>query len=114
MLPGSITAGGKARTTTQHLRNSARPEVTAPRIERVLDGWIMRGIQEIGGRESMNYMAFVPGIKDLFRVAVSMDDQRIITAFVDRTATRNWNKGNRDYFREKYRQWEEHHERTLR
>lgn len=74
----------------------------------------MRGIARIGGRDSMNYFAFVPGLGELFRVAVSMDDERIITALADRTATRNWNKGNRNYFIEKYSQWEERRERTLR
>ena len=40
----------------------------------------------------MCYLAFVPGMMEMVRLAVSMDDERIINAFPDRTATRHWNK----------------------
>ena len=46
----------------------------------------------------MCYISFVPGMTGMARVAVSMDDERIINAFQDRTATLNWNKGNMGYF----------------
>ena len=52
-------------------------------------------------------MAFVSGMDEMVRVAVSMDDETIITAFRDRTATRHWNKGNRSYFVRNYQNLEE-------
>ena len=98
-LPPSITAGGKTRIGTQYLRDNARPGITAHRIVRVLEYWVIRGVRtEEGGRQSMCYLAFVPGMTEMVRLAVSMDDNRIINAFPDRTATRHWNKGNTGYF----------------
>ena len=41
-------------------------------------------------------------MREMVRVAVSMDDERIINAFPDRTATRHWNKGNSGYFAHVY------------
>ena len=38
----------------------------------------------------------------MVNVAVSLDDERIVTAFLDRTATGHWNRGNRDYFEMRY------------
>ena len=40
------------------------------------------------------------------RVAVSMDDQRIPTAFADTPATDKWNSGDFDYFQRIYEEWE--------
>ncbi len=42
----------------------------------------------------------------MLRVAVSLDDELIITAFPDRTATGHWNKGNLDYFDRTYQSLE--------
>ena len=106
-LPPSITAGGKTRTVTQYLRDNARPGITAHRVGHVLDHWLARGVRtEDGGRQSICYMAFVPGMREMVRVAVSMDDERIINAFPDRTATRHWNKGNSGYFAHVYGDFE--------
>ena len=88
-LSASITAGGKTRIVTQYLQDNARPGITADRIVRILERWVIRGVRtEEGGRQSMCYMAFVSGVTEMVRVAVSMDDERIINAFLDRTATR--------------------------
>ena len=102
-LPPSLTAGGKTRTVTQYLRDNARPGITAHRIVRVLEHWVIRGVRtEEVGRQSMCYLAFVPGMMEMVRLAVSMDDERIINAFPDRTATRHWNKRNTLYFARVY------------
>ena len=102
-LPSSTTVGDKTRIVTQHLQDNARPGITAHRIARVLEYWVIRGVRtEEGGRQSMCYMAFVSGVTEMVRVAVSMDDERIINAFLDRTATRHWNKGNTGYFARVY------------
>ena len=102
-LPPFITARGKTRIVTQYLRDNARPGVTAHRIVRVLERWVIRGVRtEEGGRQSMCYLAFAPGMREIVRVAVSMDDERIINAFPDRTATRHWNKGDTSYFARVY------------
>ncbi len=82
--------------------------ITARRVAHVLDHWVMPGIRtERDGSQSRAYMAFVPGLDGMVRVAVSMDDELIITAFRDRTATSHWNKGNRDYFVRNYEGLEE-------
>ena len=52
-------------------------------------GWIERG-----------------GSQRLMRVAVSIDGQRITTAFADTTATDKWSSGDLDYFQRTYEQWE--------
>ena len=107
-LPQTITADGKARAVSQHMQNQPHPGITAERVERVLDHWLVRGIRtERDGSQSWCYMAFVSGMDEMVRVAVSMDDETIITAFQDRTATRHWNKGNRDYFIRNYENLEE-------
>ena len=65
----------------------------------MLEYWVIKGVRtEEGGRQSMCYLAFVPGKMEMVRVAVSMDDERIINAFPDRTATRHWSKKNSLYF----------------
>ena len=102
-LSASITAGGKTRIVTQYLQDNARPGITADRIVPILERWVIRGVRtEEGGRQSMCYIAFVSGVTEMVRVAVSMDDERIINAFLDRTATRHWNKGNTGYFARVY------------
>ena len=40
------------------------------------------------------------------RVAVSMDDRRIASAFADDTATEKMNRGDIGYFQRNYEQWE--------
>ena len=107
-LPQTITAGGKVRAVSQHMQNQPHPGTTAEGVERVLEHWVVRGIRtERDGSQSWCYMAFVPGMDEMVRVAVSMDDETIITAFRDRTATRHWNKGNRSYFVRNYQNLEE-------
>ena len=88
---------------TQHLRDGARPGITVHRIVYVLEQWQIRGVRtEEGGRQSMCYLAHVSGMTEMVRVAVSMDDERIINAFPDRTATRHWIRGNTGYFARVY------------
>ena len=60
----------------------------------------------------MAYLGWVEyeGINRLMRVAVSMDDQRIITAVLDETATDKMEKGDWNYFRRHYAEPEEGNE----
>ena len=98
-LPPTITAGGRTRTLTQHARQASHAGITAKRIERVLNDWLIRGqCVDSEGSRTITYWGFVPGLKSMIRVAVSLDDQRIVTAFPDRTAARHWNRGSREYF----------------
>ena len=107
-LPQTITAAGKVRTVSQHMRDFPHSGITAERVEHVLDHWLVRGIRtELDGSQSWCYLAFVYGMDEMVRVAVSMDDETIITAFRDRTATRHWNRGNQDYFIRNYQNLEE-------
>lgn len=107
-LPQTIKASGKSRAVSQHMQDAPHPGITVERVERVLDNWVIRGIRtERDGSQSWCYIAFVPGMDEMVRVAVSMDDETIITAFRDRTATRHWNKGSRGYFIRNYQNLEE-------
>ena len=102
-LPREITAGGLTRTDTHHLQNDPRPGITARRVQYVLDNWLIRGIYtDSRGTRSWGYLAFVTGLDKMVKVAVSLDDERVVTAFLDRTATGHWNRGNRDYFETHY------------
>ena len=80
-------------------RQKEERRITNPQIEHVLNNWILRGVHaETDGRQSIVHFAYVPVHAKLIRVAVSMDGERITTVLPDRTATRNWNNMNIDYF----------------
>ena len=107
-IPPSITVGGKTQTVSLHLQSAPHIGITAERVAYALGNWLIRGVRrETDGSESMCYIAAVPGLNELVRVAVSMDDERIITAFLDRTATRHWNREDKDYFVRVYQNLEE-------
>lgn len=101
MLP-RLTANGKTRNVTHHLQQQAlvRRELTEERIITVLGNWGIRGVGvDRFGRPGMNYLGWVDyeGETRLMRVVVSMDDQRIVTAYLDRPATKRfadegWNR----------------------
>ena len=74
--------------------------VTARRIEEVLDNWLFRCITASGGQEGQTYWGEV-SYKErprLMKVIVSMDDTTIANAYLDRKATRDWQRDNRGYF----------------
>ena len=106
----TIFAGGQERTLSNHAIQTRRPGITDARIAYVIENWQLRGIYSDPqtGRESRVYLAFVPGVARVVRVALSMDGSRILSAFPDRNATRNLAKGNRGYFADKYRDLEAH------
>ena len=83
--------------------------MTNARIAYVIDNWQLRGIHPDPqtGQNSRVYFAFVPSIARVVRVAVSMDESRILSAFPDRNATRNLARGNLAYFADRYRNLEE-------
>ncbi len=87
-LPETITAGGVTRWLTRHLREFPKRDVTAVRIQHVLDYWVVRGIcrDGLGRREAITYWGFVPGREEMLRVVVSLDDQEIVTAHFDEFA----------------------------
>lgn len=98
-LPETITVYGRTRAFSQHIRDSPHLGITAREVERVLNDWLLRGVRtESDGSRSNVYFGFAPGMDEMVRVAVSEDDALIITAFRDRTATRHWNRRNRQYF----------------
>ncbi len=105
----TIFAGGKERTLSNHAIQTRRSGITDTRIAFVIDNWQLRGIYSDPqtGRDSRVYLAFVPGVARVVRVALSTDGRRILSAFPDRNATRNLARGNRGYFADKYRDLEE-------
>ena len=85
------------------MHTRGHPDVTESQVVYVLENWQFRGIlTEDDGRQSVVYLAVVPWRNKFVRVAVSVDDELIITAFADKRATNNWNLGNIDYFADSY------------
>lgn len=52
-------------------------------------------------------MAYVAQIGKIVIVAVSMDDDKIVTAFASTKMTRKWWQGDRNYFARYYQRFEE-------
>ena len=93
------TAGGKKRRISKHIMDNPHPEVDRRDIAYVLSRWKLMGLREDpNGRLSWNYYALVPRRNHVVRVAVSLDDSTVVTAFMDQTADRHWKSGNRPYF----------------
>ena len=111
-LPSTLTVGGIQREITLHLRQrseTAHNEITLERLADILDNWIVRGIrQDRDGRPSIAYLGWIEhrGNRRLMRVVVSIDDRRIISAFLDSKATEKLNSGDMDYFQRNYERLE--------
>ena len=58
----------------------------------------------------MCYIGPAPGIRGMIRVAISIDDEKIITAFADQRSTRALRRGDDDYFDMVYGDWEKRNE----
>ena len=106
-LPEALTVGGRTWQITDHLQDQAvlRGYITPERLAQVLDNWVIRGIRyDKDGRPNMAHLGWVEyrGSERLMRVGVSMDDQRINTAFLDTTATGKLDNGDMEYFRRNY------------
>ena len=102
-----VSADGRERTLSWHVLNSPHPEVTIEDIAYVLDHWGLRGVYtNPRRRRSWSHYALVPRVRRVVRVAVSMDDQVVITAFIDGAATGHWERGNIAYFSSRLRDME--------
>ena len=107
-LPDTLNAGGITRLVTAHLQRQAvsiHDEITLERLISVLNNWVVRGIRhDCRGRQSIAFLGWIAygGGRRLMRVAVSIDDQRIISAFLDTTATEKLNSGDMEYFQRNY------------
>ena len=107
-LPETLTAGGVERELTAHLRRQAvsmHNEITLERLTDVLNYWVVRGIRhDCHGRQSIAFPGWIEyeGDRRLMRVAVSIDDRRIISAFLDTAATEKLNSGDMEYFQRNY------------
>ena len=106
-LPATITAGGVTRWLTRHLRENPRRDVTADRIQHVLENWVVRGIcTDDKGSVTMTYWGFVPGRDMMLRVPVSLDDTEIVSAHFDQWATRRIAEEGRLWFQQRCRDLE--------
>lgn len=101
----TVVGGGKVRRISQHmlgdLQNNRHSEITRERVAYVLDNWVVRGVYTNPQGDSRVHYAFVPDLGKVVRVAVSMDDKEIITAFPDTRATKKWQKGELTFFANK-------------
>ena len=104
----TITAGGRTRHLTQHAIDKMRERsITEVQVAYVLDNWQLRGIDNTLGREpSYVYFAYIPERAKVLKVAISLDDDRIVTTHFDTRATKNFQRGTRNYFA-KYQDLEE-------
>ena len=111
-----MTAGGRTRQLTLHAIDKMRERgITEVQVAYVLDNWQLRGIDNSPGREPTHvYFAFVSEINRAIKVAVSIDDAKIVTVHLDRAATRNFRSGTRRYFVRKYQDLEERDESGIR
>ena len=114
-LPPTLTVAGVEREITIHLQQRAeeRSYITEENLVEVLHNWVARGIryEETRFNEprlSMVYWGWIEyaGSERLMRVAVSIDDRRIASAFADDTATEKMNRGDIGYFQRNYQRWE--------
>ncbi len=107
ILPATITANGITRRLTAHARDRATEEVTAESIKYVLENWIIRGIcEDSAGSITTTYWGIVPGQNRFMRVAVSLDDERIVTAHSDGKVARRLNQEGRLWFESRCRHLE--------
>ena len=98
-----MVAGGKVRLLSQHLMENPHPGITEQWVAHILENWEIRGTRtDAFGKQSWCYLAVIPPLGMLVRVAVSMDDGMIITAFPDSTATKHLERGNWAYFDDVY------------
>ena len=107
-LPVTITANGKTRYLTLHLRDKGIEGVAESDIIYVLENWIVKGVcANRKGNVTCNYWGFLPNYdKIMMRVVVSLDDKEIITAYDDGTAAENFLNENISWFRERCRELE--------
>ena len=110
-LPPTLTTAGIERELTAHLQDQAaiRSEITVQNLSEVLENWVIRCIKYAEpGRPGRVHFGWVEhkGVQRLMRVAVSMDNQRIATAFVDTSASEALHDGDFDYFQRNYEQVE--------
>ncbi len=103
LLPDAITAGGKARAVLRHVHDRARerPELTTGRISSVLDNWFVRCVSlDTKGREGLTHWGLVnyEDKEHMMRVITNMNTDSIVSAYLDKKATRDWQVGRSDYF----------------
>ena len=104
---------------TQHFPDKLVKGITRRKVAHVLNNWLVRGITPDPldpQTKSWRYYGFAPGLKYMLRVAVSLDDKRLVTVFPDRNATKAWRRGNLSYFARHHSDLEARRgtERTLR
>ncbi len=112
----TITAGGRTRQLTLHAIVRMRQyDISEANAAYVLNNWQLRGIDNTLGREaSYVYFAYIPEHTKVLKVAVSLDDERIVTTHFDTRATRDLRRGTRNYFLRKYQDLEERDEGNIR
>ncbi len=88
--------------------------ITEVQVAYVLDNWQLRGIDNTPGREPSHvYFAYIPEHTKIMKVAISLDDERIVTTHLDARATKDFQRGTRNYF-VKYQGLEERDEGNIR
>ena len=104
-LPSTITAGGKTWIITSYLREMPinRPDrrmVTVERIRKVLGDWLFRCITTSERRDGHTYWGKVKyeGKERLMKVVVSLDGERLVNAYLDDKATKDWRNNTRRLF----------------
>ena len=99
-VPAPDAPGGRVWTTIHWRKGPERhPEVSYQDAVYVLANWRIRGTcYDSKGRPGICHYAFVPDKDKVVRVVLSLDGTRLVTTFIDSSATDNWRKANMAYF----------------
>ena len=97
-----IVADGKSWTLTNHSVGQIEERgIRITWVVNVLENWVARRWND--RRQSMNYWGHVEGRSQLLMVAVSADDERIVTVYFDTRGTERYDRhtrGQADFFDE--------------
>ena len=94
-----IIINGKEYEITQHAKKRmSKREIEKESIAEVVTNWVAKKFKP--EHNSTSYYRKINGQTQLLMVAVSENELKITTLYLDRTATRNYHRGNNSYFDE--------------
>ena len=94
-----LTIAGKEYEITQHAKEKMQDrKIEMESIVEVLSNWVAKKFKP--EHNSTSYYKMIKGQTQLLMVAVSENELKITTLYLDRTATRNYQRGGYSYFDE--------------
>ena len=94
-----LVIDGKEYEIIQHAKERmAERKIEKESVVEVLANWVVKKYKP--EHNSTGYYGVIKGQTQLLMVAVSENESKITTLYSDRTATRNYHRGNNSYFDE--------------